>query len=85
MVSAVAPRLDRAEFERARRKRVGDLTAYDCFLRGFAFFVLKTRELLADAIRLWYRAIELDPALATPYGMIALTFWMQRNNGWSVD
>jgi TolB-like protein/tetratricopeptide (TPR) repeat protein len=85
VVSAVAPRLDRAEFERARRKRVGDLTAYDCFLRGFAFFVLKTRESLADAIRLWYRAIELDPALATPYGMIALTFWMQRNNGWSVD
>ena len=85
VVSAVAPRLDRAEFERARRKRVGDLTAHDCFLRGFAFFVLKTRESLADAIRLWYRAIELDPALATPYGMIALAFRMQRNYGWSVD
>ena len=85
VVSAVAPRLDRAEFERTRRKRVDDLTAYDCFLRGLAFFNLRTREALADAIRLWYRAIELDPALATPYGLIALAYWTQRNNGWSVD
>jgi TolB-like protein len=85
VVSAVAPRLDRAEFERARRKRVDDLTAYDCFLRGLALFGLRTREALADAIRLWYRAIELDPALATPYGLIALAYWTQRNNGWSVD
>src|SRR5262249_51917007 len=81
VVSAIAPPLDRAELERARRKRLNDLTAYDCFLRGFGFFVLKTRESLTDAIRLWYRAIELDPALATPYGMIALAYWMQRNNG----
>jgi adenylate cyclase len=85
VVGAVAPRLDRAEFERARRKRVADLTAYDCFLRGLAFFSLGTREALADAIRLWYRAIELDPAIATPYGLIALAYWAQRNNGWSVD
>ena len=85
VVSAVAPRLDRAEFERARRKRVHDLTAYDCFLRGLALFGLGTREALADAIRLWYRAIELDPTLATPYGMIALSLWMQRLSGWSVD
>src|SRR5262249_48725374 len=75
----------RAELERARRKPLGDLTAHDCFLRGLALFNARTREALADAIRLWYRAIELDPAPATPYGMIALAYWTQRNNGWSVD
>jgi TolB-like protein len=85
VVAAIAPRLDRAEVERARSKRMNDLTAYDCFLRGFAFFSLGTREALSDAIRLWYRAIELDPDLATPYGMIALAYWMQRLSGWSVD
>ena len=85
VVTAVTPRLNRAEVERTRRKRVTDLTAYDCFLRGLALFASGTREAWAEAIRLWYRAIELDPALVTPYGMIALTYWMQRNNGWSID
>jgi adenylate cyclase len=85
VVSAVAPRLDRAELERTRRKRVDDLTAYDCFLRGLGLFRQRTGEALADAIRLWYRAIELDPAFATPYGLIALAYWTQRNIGESVD
>jgi adenylate cyclase len=85
VVSAVAPRLDRAEFERARRKRVDDFTAYDCFLRGLALFSLRSREALTEAIRFWYRAIELDPDRATPCGLIALALWTQRNNGWGAD
>lgn len=38
VVSAVAPRLDRAEFEHARRTWTKDLTAFDYLLRGLAFF-----------------------------------------------
>src|SRR5476649_2452852 len=33
VVGAIAPKLERAEMERARRKPVENLDAYDCFLR----------------------------------------------------
>ena len=36
VVAAVAPRVDQAESERAKRKPVENLDAYDCFLRGMA-------------------------------------------------
>ena len=36
VVGAIAPKLEQAEIERAKRKPTGSLDAYDCFLRGIA-------------------------------------------------
>lgn len=67
VVGAIAPKLDSIEIERARRKPVESLDAYDCYLRGIAQIHVSNKE----ALRLFYRAIELDPEFATPYGMAA--------------
>jgi hypothetical protein len=44
VVAAIAPRLTQAETERAKRKPVRSLDAYDCFLRGAALHEQRTKE-----------------------------------------
>jgi TolB-like protein len=83
VVGAIVPALDEAEMARARRKPVGNLTAWDCYLRGLALTRILTREAVAGALRLFYRASELDPDFATPCGLIALSYVRRRNKGWS--
>jgi adenylate cyclase len=85
VVGAVAPKLDQAEIERAKRKPVENLDAYDCFLRGMANMYELTRKSCEEAIRLFYRAIELDPDFATPYGTAARCYSHLRGQGWSGD
>ncbi len=85
VVGAVAPRLDQAEMERARRKQVGNLDAYDCFLRGMASFYDRTVEARQAALRLFYRAIELDPNFATPYAMAARCYVARKQENQVVD
>ncbi len=85
VVGAIAPSLDKAEIERARRKHVANLNAYDCYLRGLALSRLKTREAVEGGTRLFYRAIELDPGFATPCGLICFASAVRRNKGWMAD
>ena len=61
VVGAIAPKLEQAEIERAKRKPTESLDAYDYFLRGMASFYQRTKEANSEALRLFYRAIELDP------------------------
>jgi len=61
VVGAIAPKLEQAEIERARRKPTESLDAYDHFLRGLANFYKWTREENAEALRSFYKALELDP------------------------
>jgi TolB-like protein len=79
VVGAIAPELQQAEIERARRKRTESLDAYDLFLRGMARKVADlaggleqpTSEGTSEALRLFYGAIELDPDFASAQGMAA--------------
>jgi TolB-like protein/class 3 adenylate cyclase len=85
VVSAIAPKLEQAEIERARRKPTESLDAYDCFLRGLSSLHQWTRESNNDALRYFYRAIELDSGFAAAYGMAAWCFVWQKINGWIGD
>jgi TolB-like protein/DNA-binding SARP family transcriptional activator len=49
VVGAIAPRLDEAEIERAKRKPTENLDAYDHYLRGLAVAHRMTREALGSA------------------------------------
>ena len=60
VVGAIAPRLEQAEIERARRKPTESLDAYDLFLRGLAKTYKWTREANEEALCLYYKAIDLD-------------------------
>ena len=61
VVGAIAPKLEQAEIERAKRKPTESLDAYDYFLRGMASYYRRTRERIDEALPLFYKAIELDP------------------------
>jgi adenylate cyclase len=68
-VGAIAPKLELAEIERARRKPTESLDAYDYYHRGFAAFHQWTPEANKEALSLFYKAIELDPLFACAFGM----------------
>ncbi len=61
VVGAIAPKLEQAEIERAKRKPTGSLDAYDYYLRAHATIHPWTRAGNEEALKLFYRAIELDP------------------------
>lgn len=85
VVGAIAPKLDQAEMERAKRKPVENLDAYDSYLRGMAIVGTITEEAQDEARRLFYRAIELNPNFATPYGMAARCYMTRKIQRWTVD
>jgi TolB-like protein/class 3 adenylate cyclase/Tfp pilus assembly protein PilF len=85
VVGAIAPRLEQAEIDRAKRKPTENLGAYDCYLRGMASYYLLTAESVDEALRLFYRAIELDPGFALAHGMAALCYQARRARAWSKD
>ena len=85
VVGTVAPRLEQAEIMRSKRKPTESLDAYDYYLRGIAALhalFAGSRELVEEALRLFYRAIELDREFATPYGMAAWCYVLRQNYGW---
>jgi adenylate cyclase len=85
VVSAIAPKLERFEIERAKRKPTESLDAYDYFLRGMANVHQWTRAANDEAMRLFYKAVELDPAFASAYGMAAWCYIWRKLNGWVID
>ena len=85
VVGAIAPRVQQAEIERARRKPIENLDAYDCLLRGMPGVASFDRAANEDALRLFYRAIDLDPSFATPYGMAARCYMQRKVQGWRSD
>jgi TolB-like protein len=84
-VGAIAPRLEQAEIERAKRKRPDSLDAYDYYLRGMAKLHNGSREAIGIALPLFYKAIELDPEFASAYGMAAWCHFWRKVNGWMTD
>ena len=85
VVGAIAPKLEQVEIERAKRKPTKSLDAYDHYLRGMASLHQWTRESSDEALRLFYRAFELDPGFASAYGMAAWCFVLRKANRWMAD
>ncbi|MDP2373591.1 adenylate/guanylate cyclase domain-containing protein [Reyranella sp.] len=85
VVGAIAPKVDQAEAERAKRKPAENLDAYDFYLRGRAKLQEDGREALEEAIRLFYRAVELDPHFAAPYAAAAGCYVTGSVQGWVRD
>ena len=82
VVGAIAPKLEQAEIERAKRKPTESLDAYDHFLRGMACVHRWTRQASDEALRHFYRAIELDPEYASAYGLAARCYSARKVSGW---
>jgi TolB-like protein/DNA-binding winged helix-turn-helix (wHTH) protein len=83
VVGAIAPAVEKAEIERAKRKPTASLDAYALYLRGLArLHQFGNRQANAEALHLFNRAIELDPEFATAYGRAAFCYLIARINGW---
>jgi TolB-like protein/class 3 adenylate cyclase len=86
VVGAIAPAVEKAEIERAKRKPTESLDAYALYLRGLArFYQFASRQANGEALRLFNRAIELDPDFAAAYGRAALCYVIAKINGWISD
>jgi TolB-like protein len=84
-VGVIAPKVEQAEISRAKRKPTESLDAYDHYLRGIAGLhaVFEgNKEAVGEALRRFYRAIELDPEFASAYGMAAWCYVLNKNYGW---
>ena len=83
VVGAIAPAVEKAEIERAKRKPTESLDAYALYLRGLAkFYQFGNRQANEEALRLFNSAIELDPDFASAYGRAAYCYVHAKINGW---
>ena len=85
ILGAVGVEVREAELARIRRRPTGDLSAYEAFTKGYSSLFLQTREGVAEARRLFERAIELDPNYAEPVALLATTYNIEITQGWSSD
>jgi TolB-like protein/class 3 adenylate cyclase len=73
VVSAIAPKLRQNDIERVRRKPTEKMDSYDCFLRGMAASMDRSKWPTSEA-RDWFRkAVELDPEHAAALAYLAQT------------
>ncbi|MBR1286839.1 adenylate/guanylate cyclase domain-containing protein [Bradyrhizobium sp. AUGA SZCCT0177] len=83
VVGAIAPAVEKAEIERAKRKPTESLDAYALYLRGLAsLYQFGNRQANGEALRLFNSAIELDPDFASAYGRAATCYTQAKVNGW---
>jgi TolB-like protein/tetratricopeptide (TPR) repeat protein len=86
VVGAIAPAVEKAEIERAKRKPTESLDAYALYLRGLArLYQFAGRQANDEALRLFNSAIELDPDFASAYGRAADCYVQAKANGWFSD
>jgi adenylate cyclase len=88
IVMALISKLSDAELARVSAKEIGNVSAYDAFLRGLhemASFLStsETRQTLQRARQWFERAIELDPNYGRPYGWLAYSWILHWQHGWS--
>jgi adenylate cyclase len=83
VVGAIAPAVEKAEIERAKRKPTESLDAYALYLRGLAkVYQFDNRKANDEALRLFNSAIALDPDFATAYGRAAACYVRAKVDGW---
>jgi TolB-like protein/class 3 adenylate cyclase len=85
VVGAIAPKLEQAEIERAKRKPTENLDAYDYFLRGMSAFHQFSKSSNEAAVALFARATEIDPGYAAAYGMAARCYLQRIGFAWVTD
>ncbi|MGY2903752.1 adenylate/guanylate cyclase domain-containing protein [Bradyrhizobium sp. URHC0002] len=77
VVSFIAPALEVAEIERAKRKPTEQLDSYDLFLKGMAlFYQRRTASTIEDAYNTFKKAAEVDSRYASAHVMAGFSSMM---------
>jgi TolB-like protein/class 3 adenylate cyclase len=83
VVGSIAPAVEKAEIERAKRKPTESHDAYALYLRGLAkLYQFGNRQANEEALRLFNSAIELDPDFASAYARATYCYVYAKTNGW---
>ena len=85
IVATIPGRLEAATQERAKRKPVDNLAAYECVLAGKILHHRSTREDNLQALRMLDRATELDSNYAHAHAWRACVLGQSWVNGWATD
>jgi TolB-like protein len=85
VIGAIAPKLEQAEIDRAKRKPTGRMDAYDYFLRGMSHIHKITKEDATAALELFQQAISLDEEYAAAYAMASFCYNRRQSQGWMID
>src|SRR5262245_45010264 len=85
VMGAIAPKLEDAEIERAKRRPTESLDAYHYYLRGLSAARQFSSEATGEAVRHFQRAIELDSVFAAAYGMLAWCYFRRYSNALTTD
>jgi TolB-like protein len=82
VAGAIEPRLRLSEIERASRKPIESLDAYDLYLRALAQFHRYTEEGFAETVILLERALAIDPSYAPAAALVGWCRIFQGVQGW---
>jgi adenylate cyclase len=82
VAGAIEPKLRQSEIERASRKPIANLTAYDLYLRALASSYRYTEEGLVEAVVLARQALAIDPDYRPAAAMVGWCRGVQRLQGW---
>jgi adenylate cyclase len=85
VAAVIEPNIKRAEVERALQRRQTNLSAYDLYLRALPLYYSLTPEGLSEALRLCYRALEIDPRYGAAARFAGELLGMRTAQGWSTD
>ena len=91
VANAIAPKMEQVETERAKRKPLQHLGAYDFLLRARAIYQGNSWRPkggpadVDEAHRLLLQALELDAEFAPAYAAAAQTFSVRKANHWVLD
>jgi adenylate cyclase len=85
VVSAIQPKMLQAEIELAARRRPGNLSAHELFMRALPHFYTLTREGMVQALELLTRALELEPRYGAAASLAAACHVANIGQGWSTD
>ncbi len=79
VVVAIAPAIEKAEYERRRTKPTKDMESYDWYLRGIANLHNFTPECVREALLCFQAAIAIDEEFAAAWGASAWAHVLLRN------
>jgi TolB-like protein len=82
VVTAIGPRLYRAEHQRAERKSAENLSRWECIVRALALVNSRDKSLVAAAQDLTQKAIMRDPKSAQAHSLLSFIITLGVHQGW---
>ncbi len=85
IVSALWVKLTKSEEDQLTRRYTNSLEAYEYALRGLDYYFRSTKDAHTLALKMFEKAIELDPEYALAYSWLGLTHLHSWTQGWNRD